>query len=207
MNQSQIHQSHHVTAVISHRVRAGREKGYEEWIRGIAAVARQFDGYIGVNILRPEPSASPADYVLVVQFETCDHLNRWLSSDTRKAWIERVKPLIQEKENIQILTGLESWFQQPRHPAPTRYKQAFLVWVGVMIVSVTVGPVIAPLLANLPWLLAQSLKAAVTVGLLVYLIIPQLTTWFKGWLFSRYPLGLDRNFVHWAFRKKRHNAE
>ena len=57
----------HVTAVITHRVRPGRETGYEEWIKGIAADARKFEGYLGAHILRPELGLS-SDHVIVLAF-------------------------------------------------------------------------------------------------------------------------------------------
>ena len=174
----------HVTAVITHRVKPGRQEGYEQWIKGISAAAREFQGHLGVSILRPQPG-SPPDYVIVLQFNACNHLMAWLKSDVRNTWIERVKPLIQAQENIQILSGLESWFQLPKQPgAPKRYKQAILVWVGVMIVALGVSPLIAPLLSFLPWLLKVAVNVAVTVVLLSYVIMPRLTRWFKGWLFS-----------------------
>ncbi len=176
----------HVTAVITHRVKTGRQEGYEEWIKGISAAAREFEGHLGVSILRPQPD-SPPDYVIVLQFDACDHLTAWLKSDIRNAWIERVKPLIQEQESIQILSGLESWFQLPKqvgHKPPKRYKQAILIWVGVMIVSLGVSPLIAPLLSFLPWLLKVAVNVAITVTLLSYVIMPRLTRWFKRWLFA-----------------------
>jgi antibiotic biosynthesis monooxygenase (ABM) superfamily enzyme len=177
---------HHVTAVITHRVRSGREAGYETWIKGISADARQFAGHLGVNILRPQPGGS-SDYVIVLQFDSCPHLNAWLNSDIRKGWIDRVQPLIQEQESVQVLTGLEGWFQLPAQAAPTapkRYKQAFLVWVGVMLVSLLVHPLFAPIMQYLPWLLRVAVSVAITVVLLSYVIMPRLTQWFRGWLFA-----------------------
>ncbi len=181
-----IDKSQHVTAVITHRVRLGREAGYEEWIKGISADARQFEGHLGVSILRPQTGAAP-DYVIVLQFDSCSNLNSWLNSDVRKSWIERAQPLIQEQESVQVLTGLESWFQLPKQsvaPAPKRYKQAILVWVGVMIVSLCVQPLLVPVLQYLPWLLRVAASVAITVILLSYVIMPRLTRWFKGWLFT-----------------------
>lgn len=177
---------HHVTAVITHRVRSGREAGYEEWIKGIAADARQFEGHLGVNILRPQTGGS-SDYVIVLQFDSCPHLDTWLNSDVRKGWIDRVQPLIQEQESIQVLTGLEGWFQLPKQiapAAPKRYKQAISVWVGVMIVSLFVHPLLAPVMQYLPWPLRVAVSAAITVSLLSYVIMPRLTRWFKSWLFA-----------------------
>ena len=177
--------SQHVTAVITHRIRSGHEAGYEEWIKGIAADARQFEGHLGVNILRPQGASS--DYVIVLQFDSCPHLDKWLNSDVRKSWIEQVQPLIQEQESVQILTGLEGWFQLPKKatsPVPKRYKQAILIWVGVMIVSLVVHPLLAPVLQYLPWLLRVAASVAITVILLSYVIMPRLTRWFKRWLFA-----------------------
>ncbi|MEM9118849.1 MAG: antibiotic biosynthesis monooxygenase [Cyanobacteria bacterium P01_F01_bin.56] len=185
-DRSMSNKHHHVTAVITHRVRSGREAGYEEWIKGIAADARQFAGHLGVNILRPQPGVS-TDYVIVLQFNSSENLEAWLSSDIRQGWIDRVQPLIQEQESVQVLTGLESWFQLPTQAAPKapkRYKQAVLVWVGVMMVSLLVHPLIAPVMQYLPWLLRVAVSAAITVGLLSYVIMPRLTRWFKRWLFA-----------------------
>lgn len=176
----------HVTAVITHRVRTGREDGYEAWIKGIAAAARQFEGHWGVNILRPQPGAT-SDYVIVLQFDSCSNLNAWLNSEVRKGWIDRVQPLIQAQESVQVLTGLEGWFQLPKQAgpaAPKRYKQAILVWVGVMMVSLLVQPLLAPVLQYLPWPLRVGVSVAITVVLLSYFIMPRLTRWFKGWLFA-----------------------
>jgi antibiotic biosynthesis monooxygenase (ABM) superfamily enzyme len=185
-DRNSFNRGQHVTAVITHRVRSGREGGYETWIKGISAAAREFPGHLGVSILRPQPGAA-SDYVIVLQFTTCDHLTNWLSSDTRKDWIDQVQPLIQEQESIQILTGLEAWFElpkQPGHSPPKRYKQAMLVWVGVMLISLVVHPLLAPVMQYLPWLLRMAVSVAITVGLLTYVIMPRLTRWFKNWLFA-----------------------
>ncbi|MEM9568509.1 MAG: antibiotic biosynthesis monooxygenase [Cyanobacteria bacterium P01_E01_bin.34] len=183
-DRSTADKNQHVTAVITHRVQPDCTSSYEEWIKGISADARQFDGHLGVTILRPQPGAS-ADYVIVLQFDSCSHLNAWLDSDIRKSWIDRVQPLIQDQESVQILTGLEGWFQLPKQigpVAPKRYKQAILVWVAVMIVAICVQPLLAPALQYLPWLLRVKINVAITVILLTYVIMPRLTRWFKRWL-------------------------
>lgn len=186
LDDSSTQQSQSVTAVITHRVRDGRAEGYEEWIKGISAAARKFPGHMGVSLLRPQ-AGSLLDYVIVLQFEANEHLSTWLNSEVRKDWIERVQPLIQERESIQILSGLEAWFQlpsQPMHKPPKRYKQAILVWLGVTSVALLISPLVAPVLAPLPWVLRIAINVAITVALLTYVIMPQLTRWFKQWLFA-----------------------
>jgi len=175
----------HVTAVITHRVRPGRETGYEEWMKGIAADSRSFDGFLGAHILRPELGVT-SDYVVVLEFDTCPHLETWMQSETRNGWVERVKPLIREPESIKVLTGLEPWFQlpeQPSHSAPKRYKQAILVWIGVASISLLVSPHVTALLTSWPRILRVLVNMGITVALLTYWVMPFLTRRFQGWLF------------------------
>lgn len=153
---------------------------------GNAAEARSFDGYPGAHILRPELGLS-SHYTIVVQFDRCPHLEAWMQSETRKSWIERVKPLIREPESIKMLTGLEPWLQlpgQPSHSSPKRYKQApHLAWLGGVSISPLVNPhVNAPLSAWLTilWLL---INTGITVLLPTYWMMPFLTRLFKNWLF------------------------
>ena len=175
-----------VTAVLTHHVRPGREAGYEEWLKGIAADAGNCTGYLGAHILRPELGVS-SDHVIVVQFETCQQLDAWMQSETRRGWIERVQPLIREPESVKVLTGLEPWFQlpgQPRPPAPKRYKQALLVWFAVAGLSLLVGPLVGAVLPGVPQVLHILISTGITVALLTYWVMPLLTRRFKGWLFT-----------------------
>lgn len=74
MTASAIDERYHVTAVIAHSVKPGREAGYEQWLRGIMPVAKAFPGHIGVNILRPQPD-QPPDYRAILHFDchqTCN---------------------------------------------------------------------------------------------------------------------------------------
>ena len=174
-----------VTAVITHRVRPGRETGYDEWLKGIAADSRTFDGYQGAHILRPELGVT-SNHVIVLQFDTCQHLEAWMQSENRKGWVERVQPLIREPESIKTLTGLEPWFQlpgQPSHSPPKRYKQAILVWIGVAACFLVVSPLVASLLSSWPGILVMLVKLTIMVGLLNYVVMPFLTRRFQGWLF------------------------
>jgi antibiotic biosynthesis monooxygenase (ABM) superfamily enzyme len=174
----------HVTAVITHRLRPGRETGYEEWLKGIAADSRNFEGYLGAHILRPELGVT-SDHVIVLQFDTCQHLETWMQSESRKGWLERVKPLISEPESIKTLTGLEPWFQlpgQPYYSHPKLYKQAILAWIGVAASFAVVSPLVAAVLASWPGILIMLVKLTIMVGLLTYVVMPFLTRRFQGWL-------------------------
>jgi antibiotic biosynthesis monooxygenase (ABM) superfamily enzyme len=104
----------------------------------------------------------------------------------RQEWIERAKPLIQAPEEMQVLTGLETWFELPRRSPkspPKRYKMALLTWLAVFLTLSTMRYLLGSLLAPLPSLLAQLITIGIVVWLLTYVVMPQLTRLFYKWLY------------------------
>jgi hypothetical protein len=178
-------ENHQVTAVISHIVRRGREQGYEEWFHGIATAAQKFKGHLGVSIIRPRDHAHP-EYVVILRFNHYNNLRKWLESDIRREWIERLQPLIEKPEAVQTLTGLETWFtlsDKPLKSPPPRYKMFLVTWLGVEVMTILVRTFVSPLLSSLPWLLGLTIGNFVVVGCLTYLVMPQLTRLLYKWLY------------------------
>lgn len=172
-----------VTAVISHIVRPGREQGYAEWLHGITKAAHKFKGHSGVSVIRPRDHAHP-EYVLIVRFDHYNHLKKWMESDIRREWIERLQPLIEKPEAVQTLTGLETWFtsDEPLKSPPPRYKMALVTWLGVFVTLAVLSRLLAPILSSLPILLNQLITTGLVVLVLTYLMMPRLTKLFKKWL-------------------------
>ncbi len=185
MNLEETKANQQVTAVISHYIRPGRESGYEEWLQGISQVARQFEGHNGVTILKPKPG-SKGEYVIILRFDTYNHLCTWMRSPERKEWIERAQPLIEKPENVQILTGLEALVSLPNTASspPPKYKTAFVTWIGVFLCASTLGYFLGPYLTVLPYLLRQAIMTGIVVVLLAYVVMPRLTRLFYKWLHS-----------------------
>lgn len=186
MNSSTADSLHHVTAMITHRIKPGRNQGYEEWIKGIAAAARQFEGHCGVSILRPETGKNP-NYVILLKFDHIDRLQAWLESAVRKDWIERVQPLIREPETVQVLTGLETWFYLPnigQASPPPRYKMAVVTWIGVCLAVGIFNIVLGSFYAQLPFLLRLMINSGLVVIALTYFVMPFLTRLFRRWLYN-----------------------
>jgi len=174
-----------VTAVLTPLVRPGREPGYEEWLKGISASAEKFPGHCGVSIIRPKSTVHP-EYVIILRFERYSHLKNWIESDIRKEWIERSHPLVQQPQDIQMLTGLETWFTLPDKtlkPAPPNYKMAVVTWLGVQAITILISYFLTPLLSKLPFLLNLSLANVLVVIGLTYLVMPTLTRLFYRWLY------------------------
>lgn len=176
-----------VTAVICHLVKPGQEVAYEQWLHDISSVAQQFAGHSGVSFVRP-PDASHPEYAIILKFDCYEHLKAWIDSPVRQRWIDKVKPLVQNDQTVQVLTGLETWFTLPgklvQRP-PKRYKMAILTALAVFAVAQVLGLVLAPVLASLYPLLRSFVLTVATVFMLTYLVMPRVTRLFYFWLYPK----------------------
>lgn len=175
-----------ITAVISHLVKPGREIDYEQWLKGVAAAAKQFDGHLGVSIIRPHDHTYP-EYVSILKFDRYSNLKQWMESDIRKGWIDRAKPLIQKDEEVQALTGLETWFTLPGRQlrAPMRYKIAILTTFAVYSLSTIFGVLLTPILSSFSPLIRSFIIVALVVVALTYVVMPNLTRLLHRWLYPK----------------------
>ena len=56
-----------VTTIISHKVKPGYAKDFEEWSKKVTAKASEHDGFQNVTIIKPTDSVNP-EYVVIVQW-------------------------------------------------------------------------------------------------------------------------------------------
>jgi uncharacterized protein len=180
-----------VTSVIQHRVHVGAQAPYETWLQEITPAAQRFPGHQGVNIIRP--SAGADVYTIVLHFDTLEHLQGWLGSETRQRLMAEIEPLFASDECVEIKTGLEFWFTPPTpvQKHPPSYKQ-FLLTLSVIF----------PLTALIPWALQPLFQVApvfglpvvsnfviavIIVGLATYVIMPRYTRLMARWLYGATP--------------------
>ncbi|PSR12148.1 antibiotic biosynthesis monooxygenase, partial [filamentous cyanobacterium CCP3] len=123
-------QSGPVTLVISELVDPDKMAAYEAWTKGINRDARQFEGFLGVEVIRPRDHEHP-EYVVIVKFATYECLRRWLISPVYRHWMDQSYGLIAARSQQQLPSGLELWFTLPQAqsemrsplPSPPYYKQ------------------------------------------------------------------------------------
>jgi antibiotic biosynthesis monooxygenase (ABM) superfamily enzyme len=174
-----------VTAVASRRVKPGREQEFEEWVSGILAAANEFPGYLGSEILRPSDH-DDNEYKIVFRFDHESNLRAWEASEERHSWLRKSRPLLHEKEKVQVLSGLETWFTLPAkagEPPPPRYKMAVVTWLAVFPVVSVIFSLFGPWLNVLPTLVRTLVFTLVMVTLMTYVIMPRMTRLFSFWLY------------------------
>ncbi|NER35353.1 MAG: antibiotic biosynthesis monooxygenase [Oscillatoria sp. SIO1A7] len=173
-----------ITVVIAQRVQAGREAEYESWIKNITQVASTYLGYMGMNVIRPQPGVRP-EYVVVFRFDSYENLKAWMTSRERQYWLAQAKPLVASDPEIQQISGIDAWFSIPGRAltTPPRYKMALLTWAVVYVLINFLNTFVTPLLKPLPLPIASAIVCGIMVVLLTYIVMPQVTRLFRRWLY------------------------
>lgn len=175
-----------VTLVVRHRVRTAQLTAYEVWLHQIMSVAEQFEGHLGVNVMRSR-GAGLTNFTIVLRFSCIERLQAWLDSIEREQLISEALPLLVDGDQTEISTAHEFWFNPvSEHAQPPRWKQACVTFLVILPLSLLVPLVWRPLFASVPWLggyFASGLLITATIVLLVvYIFMPMVTGWFAGWL-------------------------
>ena len=175
-----------VSAVISTRVRPGKDDEYRAWERRIATAQSKAPGLQGYRFEPPVPGVQH-NHVIIVRFDTEANLHNWLHSPIRKKLLEEAEPLIEESHARMARSGFEQWFRDKGGATSTApaWKMNLLVllmlYPVVFLFSIFVG---TPLLSNrlhLPFALALFLGNIVSV-ILTGFLVPWVAGRFGWWL-------------------------
>ncbi len=175
-----------VTTIFTRIVKTDRIQDFEAWLRDINEVVRQFDGYLGMDVIRPGDHDHP-EYVIILRFDAYDDLKGWQESRHRTEWVEKSSDMTVGDAYLQEAHGLESWFTLPGRQTgvvpPAKYKMAILTVVAIYPLILLVGTALTLLPQELPPLIA-TLTAVIAVGTsMTYFVMPWITRLFRFWLF------------------------
>jgi uncharacterized protein len=186
MQESNISASDPVTVIVKHRVIPGKEVEYEVWAQGITEAARKFDGYLGVNFIRPSDSQSD-EYVLIFKFNSYESMQRWEESPERNLWRSKRKHLTIDEPEIHRYKGWDYWFTLPptAKVAPPRYKMALITLISLYPLALFLPMLLHPLIGWLPVAIVVFITAAVIVPLMLYFVMPTMVKLFSWWLYPK----------------------
>ena len=175
-----------VSAVISQRVKPGKEAAFLAWEHKIASAQSKAPGLQGYRFEPPVPGVQE-DFVAILRFDSEANLQAWLESPVRRQLLQEAEPLLEEFHARMARTGFEQWFRddagQPSSAA---------VWKMDMLVLLLLYPIVflfgvfvhVPLFVNtlkLPFAVALFLGNVVSVTMTGYLV-PLVAGWFGWWL-------------------------
>lgn len=170
------------TLVVKRLIKPGYEREYEQSLAKLIDQAEELDGYMGVNIARPQNKKNPL-YVFSAKFDTKEHLQKYINSPFRKAliheWHDKSQGPIAEK----TLSGVDWWFVLPGgHSDIPKYKMVFLT-IAAAYPIVMFFTVILTGFENIAYTALRTLfTITMTVILMTYFTLPFLINYFKKWL-------------------------
>ena len=180
-------QSDPITLVISEVVEPNRIEEYEAWTKGINQSAQQFEGFIGVDVIRPRDHQHP-EYVVIVKFDNYDHCKNWLTSSVYQQWMQSAEEFIAQRSQQQLPDGLELWFTLPKSkfsnpPQPAYYKQVIIGVITVYPLILLANLFLNPFLQGFPALLSLLISVIFVSALLTYPVMPYITKILSFWLY------------------------
>lgn len=181
------HSPEPVAVVLSEIVRAGRIQEYEAWVKGINQAARGFEGFLGVDVIRPREQQHP-EYVVIVRFDTYQNIKKWKDSSLYHSWIEKSRDLVERgKFNLQRAGGMELWFTpeviSKREAQPAYYKRVVMGILAVYPLIIITNIILGPFLKGFPQLLGLFISVVVISALLTYPVMPLLSRLLGFWLY------------------------
>ncbi len=177
-----------VTTMFTDRIKPDKTDEYEAWSTGIHGDAKQFPGFLSVDVIRPKESSHP-EYITLVKFNNCENLMKWKESSNLAKWLEKLPNLLIGDSHAQECVGLELWFDRPN--IPKRLKEPPF-WKRVVIGVICVYPLIlllswalAPVTGGVPNRIALLLNVVILSALLTYPVMPWVTRLLRPWLYPR----------------------
>ena len=177
-----------VAFVISEFVQSGRIQEYEDWVKGINQAAKEFEGFLGADVIRPRDHENP-EYVVLVRFDTYQNIKKWRESSIYQTWIEKSQDFVtREETHFQEASGLDLWFTRPKaisnEPTqPAYYKKVIMGILAVYPLILLTNLILGPLLKELPQLLGLFISVVAISALLTYPVMPLLTRLLNFWLY------------------------
>ena len=177
-----------VTSIISHKVKQGNEKNFEEWSKKITTKATEHDGFQNVTIIKPS-DPSNLEYVAIVQWSNYENLKKWQQSNDFKQMLKESEEFSMSTKNLHEEAGMEIWFDWPsdtkRLSKPSFFKQTLIAIMVVLPLIFSVGAILRPLLSDLdlPFEL-QIVINVLIIAPLITLIMPRVTKLLYPWLYS-----------------------
>lgn len=176
-----------ISVIVDHMVCPRNKKEFEHLLKSILEESSKFRGYIDSKLIKPKKEEDP-NYRVMFRFDTQENLDKWLVSNVRFHYIEKIEALTEKPTVLQVITGLESWFALPGQQTltpPPRYKMAIVTWVAITSLLLVFNFIMGPILKELPFVLRIVITTSCIVLIMTYLWMPFITKLFKSWLYPK----------------------
>ncbi|GGB84185.1 antibiotic biosynthesis monooxygenase [Dyadobacter sediminis] len=168
-----------IHVAITRKVLPGKEEEFKEALRRFLGESFLHGGVQGAAMITSLPGTDAQEIGILRTFADEAERDTFYHSDLFREWEAYASTLTEEPEYRQ-LTGLEAWFRSP--VPPPRWKMAVATLCGVYPASLFLTFTIGPFVQSFPVMLRALIIAACMVGLLTWIVMPQVTKFIKPWL-------------------------
>jgi antibiotic biosynthesis monooxygenase (ABM) superfamily enzyme len=171
-----------VTVSIHRRAKPGREREFEAVLSEVLADAAASPHARGASMLAPH--GSPAEYQVLLHFDSESARRAWMDSDVHRRARERIELLSEGRASLDVFDAQEAWLVQPGvvASAPPRYKVAVLTWLGIYPVITVLLALLGPTLAPFPLPGRSFVLTACAIPLMTWVVMPVVTRVCGSWL-------------------------
>ncbi len=143
----------------------------------------EFPGFLGSELLLPVEGVQE-DHVIVASFASRPDLDRWLESDTRQEWVDRIEQLVEGDRTYNVVGGFGGWFpaQSSQPQGPKRWKQAIAVFIALFPTVLLITLIRGAIAPNMNVVLAVFIGNVLGILALTYVLMPPLTRKLQNWL-------------------------
>lgn len=174
------------TAVVTRKIKPGREREYEAWLADVATALHQAEGYDGMTALS-SPDSQGAVRTLLIRFRSAEFLAQWERSAVRHHLADAGNRF--STYYYQTAPGVETFFSVPGSSSiPPRWKMCVLTIPTVYVLLNALLFILLhliPTMQDWPSALRMVPVICLMTVLLTYVCLPALSKAFAPWLFAR----------------------
>jgi antibiotic biosynthesis monooxygenase (ABM) superfamily enzyme len=167
-------------------VKPGREPDFVRWQEKTLKAQEQFPGFMGSELFAPVEGIQDR-WVVVFRFDTRQHLDHWLKSDTRTKLLDEGRHYFAGYDVREIASAFSGWFRFGKGEqagVPPNWKQAMSVLLAlyptVMVLNLTVGRALTD--AGVAGYLGLFIGNVLSVAILTWFLMPFVNRVLAFWL-------------------------
>lgn len=170
------------SSVFAYRINEGFEREFRDWRLRILEEVRKWKGFLGTESFDSVEGTDP-EFIVVVRFDCREHLDAWLESSVRKAYMREVGKYVDRYSLRRIGSGFEGWFDvSPNSAPPARWRQALVILSALFPVIMMMRQLLAPVFHWFPLPVAFLILLTVDMVFLTYVVMPHYTRLMQFWL-------------------------
>ena len=172
-----------VTQVFVTKVSPDKEQAYRDWSGKLHEAEALAPGFRRVYVQAPSEE-QPGSWVTLLQFDTQQNLDRWLTSKEHQAVLEESKEFVTSVESHRVASSFAGWFNSAngKEGIPPVWKQTMLVLLVLFPIVMLELKFFNPLVATLNPSLGTFIGNAISVSLISWPMMPIACRFLYWWL-------------------------